>query len=249
MKRYGLLGYPLTHSFSKKYFTNKFEKENTNSSYENFEIDDINKFEQVVKSNPDVVGFNVTIPYKQQIIPFIHELDEAAEQMQAVNTIYVIRDGDKVKLKGYNTDTYGFRNSLEPLLKEHHKKALILGNGGAAEAIKFVLRQLNIQYVSASRREKLEENEINYSDIDKTVINDHLLIINTTPLGTYPNEHTFPAIPYEYIGEDHLLFDLVYNPELTQFLAKGKANGASTINGYKMLIGQAEKAYEIWNNG
>lgn len=248
MKKYGLLGYPLTHSFSKRFFTEKFKKENIDSSYDNFEIDTIEKFPAVVEANPEVHGLNVTIPYKEQVIPYLNELDEAAQEIKAVNTIKIIRTKAGIKLKGFNTDTFGFENALVPLLKSHHKKALILGVGGASKAIKYVLRQLGIEYISASRRE-LNVDEISWEDIDQQVIENHLLIINTTPLGTYPKIDTFPNIPYEFIGNKHLLFDLVYNPEVTQFLAKGLAKGANIKNGYDMLLGQAEKAYEIWNNG
>ena len=248
MKKYGLLGYPLTHSFSKRFFTEKFEKENIEASYENFEIERIEKFPELLKANPDVVGFNVTIPYKEQVIPYLDELDEASNKIQAVNTIKVSRTGKQLHLKGYNTDTYGFESSLKPLLKQHHKKALILGIGGASKAIKYVLEKLGIEHLSVSRRE-LKTGEISWEDVNAEVVKEHQLIINTTPLGTYPKEDTFPNIPYEYIGDEHLLFDLVYNPEVTQFLAKGKARGAVIKNGYDMLIGQATKSYEIWNNG
>lgn len=248
MKKYGLLGYPLTHSFSKRYFTEKFEKENIESTYENFEIDSIVKFPMVMESNPEVIGFNVTIPYKEQIIPYLDELDEAAKEIKAVNTIKVIRIENKIHLKGFNTDTFGFENSLKPMLKPHHKKALILGIGGASKAIKYVLRQLGIEYISATRRE-VKSGEIHYENINEQVMNECLLIINTTPLGTFPKEDTFPNIPYTFINDKHLLFDLVYNPEVTQFMAKGIAKGATVKNGYEMLLGQAIKSSEIWNNG
>lgn len=248
MKKYGLLGYPLTHSFSKRFFTEKFERENIHASYENFEIESIDKFPELLKANPDVLGYNVTIPYKEQVIPFLDELDEAAKEISAVNTIKVSQCDGKVHLKGYNTDTYGFESSLQPLLKPHHKRALILGIGGASKAIKYVLEKLGIEHISVSRRE-LRTGEISWQDVNKEVIQSHQLIINTTPLGTYPKEDTFPDIPYEYIGDEHLLFDLVYNPEVTQFLAKGKDQGATIKNGYDMLLGQAIKSYEIWNNG
>lgn len=248
MKGYGLLGFPLTHSFSKRYFAEKFEKENIDATYDNFEIDSISKFPEVLKNNPEVIGFNVTIPYKEQILPYLDELDEAAQEIQAVNTIKVSRTNNTIHLKGFNTDTFGFESSLSPLLKPHHKKALILGIGGASKAIKFVLRKLNIEYISASRRE-LQKSEISWKAIDQEIIESHHLIINTTPLGTYPKEDTFPNIPYEYISRKHLLFDLVYNPEVTQFLAKGQAKGATIKNGYDMLLGQAIKSYKIWNNG
>ncbi|NQU52525.1 MAG: shikimate dehydrogenase [Bacteroidetes bacterium] len=246
MKRYGLLGYPLTHSFSKRYFTEKFEIEKIESTYQNFEIDSIDKFPEVIKNNPEIIGLNVTIPYKEQVIPFLDELNDSAREIGAVNTIQVTRTESGVHLKGFNTDTYGFETSLKPLLKEHHKKALILGTGGASKALKYVLSKLGIEYISASI-EELKEHEIRYQDINEKIITERLLIINATPLGTYPKVDTFANIPYEFITDKHLLFDLVYNPEVTQFLAKGEANGAAIKNGYEMLLQQAVKAYEIWN--
>jgi shikimate dehydrogenase len=246
MKKYGLIGYPLTHSFSKRFFTEKFEKENINAVYENFEIDSISLFPEVIKNNSEVVGLNVTIPYKEQVIPYLNELDEAAEKVGAVNTVKINRTNQGAWLKGFNTDTYGFEASLKPLLKPHHKKALILGTGGASKAIKFVLNKLEIDFISASI-EELQDKEIRYEDIDEKLMNDRLLIINATPLGTYPKTETFAPIPYEYINEKHLLFDLVYNPEETLFMKKGKKQGATVKNGYEMLLQQALKSYEIWN--
>lgn len=246
MKRYGLLGYPLTHSFSKRYFTEKFERENIESTYENFEIDNINKFPEIIKNNPEIVGLNVTIPYKELVIPFLDELNDSAREIGAVNTIKVTRTESGIFLKGFNTDSFGFETSIKPHLKKHHKKALILGTGGASKALKYVLSKLGIEFISASI-EELKANEIRYGDIDEKMLNERLLIINATPLGTYPKVDTFPKIPYEYISEKHLLFDLVYNPELTVFLKKGEAKGAAIKNGYEMLLQQANKAYEIWN--
>ncbi len=247
MKQYGLIGYPLTHSFSKRYFTKKFEEENIKSTYENFEIDKIDKLPEIIKNNPEIVGLNVTIPYKEQVIPFLDELNDSAREIGAVNTIKVTRTGTGIFLKGFNTDTFGFETSLKPHLKSHHKKALILGTGGASKALKYVLSKLGIEFISASI-EELNENEIRYEEIDEKMINERLLIINATPLGTYPKVDTFPKIPYKYISEKHLLFDLVYNPELTLFLEKGEAKGAAIKNGYEMLLQQAVKAYEIWNS-
>lgn len=246
MKKYGLIGFPLTHSFSKRFFTEKFEKEKTNASYENFEIEDISWFPEVIRNNPELAGLNVTIPHKQAVIPFLDKLDEAAEKVGAVNTVKISRDGGKIHLTGFNTDTWGFETSLKPLLKEYHKKALILGTGGASKAIKYVLHKLGIDFISASI-EELQENEIRYEDINEKMLTERLLIINSTPLGTYPKVETFPAIPYGFITEKHLLFDLVYNPEMTQFMEKGKARGAAVKNGYEMLVQQALKSYEIWN--
>jgi len=246
MKRYGLLGYPLTHSFSKRYFTEKFEKENIESTYENFEIDNISKFPEIIKNNPEIIGLNVTIPYKEQVIPYLDELNDSAREIGAVNTIRVQRSQNGVHLKGFNTDTFGFESALNPLLKKEHKKALILGTGGASKALKYVLSKVGIEYLSASI-EELKEKEIRYEGIDAKMMSERLLIINATPLGTYPKVDTFPNIPYECITNRHLLFDLVYNPELTQFMAKGKEKGAAVKNGYEMLLQQAVKAYEIWN--
>jgi shikimate dehydrogenase len=246
VKKYGLIGYPLTHSFSKKFWTEKFEKERQDSSYENFEIESIIKIKEIIQNNPDLVGLNVTIPYKEQVIPYLDELEDAALEVGAVNTIKINRAGDKIFLKGYNSDTYGFESTLKPLLKEFHAKALILGTGGASKAIKYVLKKLNIDFISASIME-LRENEISYEDITQEIIKERLLIINATPLGTYPKVDTFPLIPYEFITKKHLLFDLVYNPETTRFMEFGKAKGATVNNGYDMLIGQALRSYEIWN--
>ncbi len=247
MKRYGLLGYPLTHSFSKRFFTEKFETENIDSTYDNFEIDNINKFPEVVKNNPEVIGFNVTIPYKELVIPFLDELNDSAREIGAVNTIKVKRNENNIYLKGFNTDTYGFETSLSPLLKDYHKKALILGTGGASKALKYVLHKRGIDYISASI-EELKEKEIRYEDIDKALMKERLLIINATPLGTYPKVDTSPNIPYEHITKKHLLFDLVYNPGVTQFMKKGLEKGATVKNGYEMLLGQARRSYEIWNS-
>jgi len=247
MKKYGLIGYPLTHSFSKRFFTEKFEKEKIDATYENFEIESISWFPEIIKNNPGLNGLNVTIPYKEKVIPFLDELDEAAEKVGAVNTVRINRSKDTVFLKGFNTDTFGFESSLKPLLKPHHTKALILGTGGASKAIKFVLNKLEISFISASI-EELKKNEIRYEDIDQRMLEERLLIINATPLGTYPKTETFPPIPYEYISEKHLLFDLVYNPEETQFMKKGKEKGAAVKNGYEMLLQQALKSYEIWNS-
>jgi len=246
MKKYGLIGYPLTHSFSKRYFTEKFETEKIDSTYENFEIDNISKFTEIVKNNPELVGLNVTIPYKEQVIPFLDELNESAGEIGAVNTVKITRSGSKIHLKGFNTDTFGFETSLKPLLKVHHKKALILGTGGASKALKYILRKFGIEFISASI-EELKENEIRYEVIDEKMMGDRFLIINATPLGTFPKVDAFPYIPYPFITEKHLLFDLVYNPEVTQFMAKGLEKGATVKNGYEMLLNQAIKSYQIWN--
>ena len=246
MKKYGLIGYPLTHSFSKRFFTEKFEKEEKNESYDNYEISSVDLLPEIIHSDPLLFGLNVTIPYKEKIIPFLDELDDSSARVGAVNTIKIIRKKGRLILKGFNTDVYGFETSLRPLLEPHHRKALILGTGGASKAIKFVLGKLGISFISASI-EELKENEIRYEQIDREIIREHLLIINATPLGTYPKTETFPLIPYEYITEKHLLFDLVYNPPMTKFMEKGKQQGAAVKNGLEMLQLQALKSYSIWN--
>ena len=247
MKKYGLIGFPLTHSFSKRFFTEKFETEKIDSTYDNFEIDNISKFPGIINSNPLLNGLNVTIPYKEQVIPFLNELNDSAKEIGAVNTIKIKRTETGLFLKGFNTDTFGFETSLKPLLKPHHKKALILGTGGASKALKYVLTKLGIAFISASI-EELKENEIRYEEIDEKMMKERLLIINATPLGTYPKTEAFPNIPYQFITEKHLLFDLVYNPEVTQFMARGIQKAATVKNGYEMLLNQAIKSYEIWNN-
>ena len=246
MKHYGLIGYPLTHSFSKRYFTEKFETAKIDSDYSNYEIDSITKFPEVIASNPELIGLNVTIPYKEQVIPYLDDLNDSAREIGAVNSVKINRTESGIKLKGFNTDTHGFENSLKPLLKPHHTKALILGTGGASKALKYVLKKLGIEFISASI-EELKENEIRYGDIDEKVISERLLIINATPLGTYPKVAGCPNIPYQFLTSNHLLFDLVYNPEVTRFMSLGLEKGATVKNGYEMLLLQAERSYAIWN--
>jgi shikimate dehydrogenase len=246
-KKLGLIGYPLTHSFSAKYFAEKFEKENIKGfTYENFEIPKIEDFPDIIKNNPEITGLNVTIPYKEQIIPFLDELDEEALQIGAVNTIKVIRKKGGVKLKGYNTDIYGFRETLKPLLKMHHYKALILGTGGAAKAVEYVLNKIGLDILYISRNPK-SENEKGYEELNGVAIKNFPVIVNSTPLGMYPKIDTCPPLPYDHLTEDNLLYDLIYNPSETLFLQKGAEKGAITQNGLEMLKLQAEKAWEIWN--
>ncbi len=249
MKTFGLIGYPLGHSFSKKFFTEKFKTEGLHDhQYVNFEIDSIARFPSIFDQYENICGLNCTIPYKQQIIPFMHDIDPEANEVGAVNTIKITQTtGGELRTKGFNTDIIGFEQSLVPLLNKKHKKALVLGTGGASKAIKYVLKKLGIEYVSASIEDELYENEIRYEQITSDTIVDRLLIINATPLGTYPKIDTCPNIPYESITSDHVLFDLVYNPEKTLFMQKGEMQGAKTQNGLKMLHGQAIAAWEIWN--
>lgn len=242
-KRFGLLGRNINYSFSKGYFTEKFNNENFKGySYENFDIQEITSFPEIIKKNPDLKGLNITIPYKELIIQYLDKLSKKATVIGAVNTIKITKKG---KLKGYNTDYYGFKKALEPLLQSHHKKALILGTGGASKGVAFALDELGIIYTFVSREAK--ENAIDYNRINATTFDNYQIIINSTPVGTSPNIESFPLIPYEYFTEKHIAFDLIYNPAETQFLKKAKEQGAQTKNGLEMLIFQAEKAWEIWN--
>lgn len=241
-KIYGLLGRNIGYSFSKGYFSEKFEKEDLDSEYNNFDLTEIKEIVEVVK-NPQVQGLNVTIPYKEEIISYMDDLDPIAKEIGAIN---VIKFDNNRKLKGYNSDYYGFTESLKPLLNTTIKKALILGTGGASKAIAYALDQLNIDYIFVSRNPDF--NELSYANLDEDIMHSHTLIINCTPLGTHPNINNYPDIPYEYITENHVLYDLIYNPNETSFMIKGKEKGAIVSNGLQMLILQAEKAWDIWNS-
>ena len=242
-KKFGLIGKNISYSFSKKYFTDKFSETLFDDCvYENFDIDTIEEFPEILQNNADLKGLNVTIPYKETIIPYLDTMSDKAFRIGAVN---VIRFTKKGNLKGYNSDCYGFKKSIEPLLKSHHKKALILGTGGAAKAVAFALQELGIFYTYVSR--EANENSIDYNRINATTFDNFQIIINCTPLGTSPNIKEFPPIPYEFFTDKHIAFDLIYNPEETQFLKKAKNKGAITKNGYEMLVNQAEKAWRIWN--
>ena len=243
IKRFGLLGRNISYSFSKKYFTDKFNNENfVGCTYENFDIPEITAFPEVFKNTSDLKGLNVTIPYKETVIPFLDKLSKKAELIGAVNTIKITKKG---KLKGYNTDYYGFKKSLQPLLQPHHKKALILGTGGASKGVAFALDELDITYTFVSREAK--ENGIDYDRINATTFDNYQIIINATPVGTSPNVDAFPLLPYGFFTEKHIAYDLIYNPAETQFLKKAKHQGAQIKNGLDMLIFQAEKAWKIWN--
>lgn len=243
MQLFGLIGHPLTHSFSKKYFDQKIiEEQISNCSFLNFDIPQIKLLKSLIQQNPAMQGFAITIPYKQQIIPYLDWLSEDVQQMQACNCVKIVEG----KLYGYNTDVIGFEKSFTQLLKPQHVKALILGTGGAAQAVKFTLKKLGIQYANVSRNEIA--NGLTYDDLNEAILEEHTIIINTTPLGTFPKINECPAIPYQYITPQHYLFDLVYNPPLTQFLLKGKEQGASIKNGYDMLTIQAEENWKIWNS-
>lgn len=243
MKQYGLIGKTLSHSFSKKYFEEKFKRENINAVYENFELNDVSQVEGLFSIHSNLCGLNVTIPYKEQIIPYLDEVDEQAQKIGAVNTIYI--DKEIGKMKGYNTDVYGFKQSLKPFLENQHQRALILGTGGASKAVAYVLNELGITTAFVSRTPQLE-NQLSYDELNENILASFLLIVNTTPLGTFPNVDEKPTINYDAITPNHLLYDLVYNPAETAFLKEGKKRGALTINGEQMLQLQAEKAWEIW---
>jgi shikimate dehydrogenase len=244
MKLYGLIGKSLAHSFSKNYFTEKFLKENiTDCSYELFELDDIKNFHSIIKNNPTVKGLNVTIPYKDEVLEYLTEIDGIAKEIGAVNTISITKD---LKLIGHNTDYYGFKKSLKPFLDINHSRALILGTGGASKAVHYVLKELNIDCLFVSRNPK-NNNEISYNEINDYVLKHHQIIINTTPVGMYPNVSDSPMLNYDCITPEHLLYDLIYNPTETAFLQKGKEQGCITLNGLEMLKLQAEKSWEIWN--
>lgn len=242
MKVFGLIGYPLSHSFSKGFFAEKFRKEDVRDcTYENFPLEDISQFPALLEQQPGLRGLNVTIPYKEAVLPWLDELSPAAEQIKAVNCIQ-FHEGVRI---GFNTDVTGFKRSLLPLLKPHHTHALVLGTGGAAKAVMFVLQELNIPYTVVSR--SAQTGIITYDALDKEIMTAHTIIINTSPLGMYPQTDVAPDLPYEHIGKHHLLYDLIYNPAETLFLQKGAARGATTKNGHEMLVLQAEASWEIWN--
>lgn len=244
MNKLGLLGKNISYSFSRSYFKEKFEKEGiTDITYDNFDIKSIELFPSIVNNTEGLRGMNVTIPYKEEVIPHLDKLNKKAAEIGAVNTIKITKKG---KLVGYNTDCYGFKKSIVPHLKSHHKKALILGTGGASKAIAYTFRKLDIDFQYVSR--KMSEGiGYTYDTLSKADIQENLIIINCTPLGTFPNIENCPNIPYQGFTNKHILFDLIYNPEETKFLKHGKDRGAITINGLKMLELQAEKAWSIWD--
>lgn len=244
-KLYGLIGFPLGHSFSVPYFSNKFSDEGIEASYRNFPLKNIAEFEELIISEPGLAGLNVTVPYKEKVIPYLDALSETARTIQAVNTICFCRKEGKHALVGHNTDVIGFERSLKEHLKDHHKAALVLGTGGSSKAVTYVLKGLGIEFQLVSRRKG--EERISYDDLNKRMVGNHLVIINTTPLGMHPDTDSSPSIPYEAITPEHLLFDLVYNPVKTAFLLKGEGRGAMIVNGYDMLVYQAEASWEIWN--
>lgn len=243
MRIYGLIGKPLAQSFSKKYFTEKFEKENIpDALYDLFQLEEIAHLPQLLTSQPQLCGLNVTIPYKEQVMPYLDAIDDEARIIGACNCIK-ITDGH---LKGFNTDAPAFEKSLLPQLKLHHKKALVLGTGGAAKAVIYILGKLGIEHKYVSRNKGV--NFFTYEDLNEEILHQYPLIINATPLGSYPKVDAAPDIPYQHLTAHHYLYDLIYNPEMTLFLQRGAACGAAVKNGYNMLVGQAEKSWEIWND-
>jgi len=244
MNLFGLLGFPLGHSFSKTYFTEKFKAEKINAEFRNFELEDISRMFRIIEETPDLKGFAITIPYKEKIIPFLDNISDEARAIGAVNCVKVSHPNGHPYLVGYNTDMYGFRKALLEFIPAAISKALILGNGGAAKAVRYALHSLNMEVSTVSRTPR-QADEIGYAALPD-LITGYPLIVNTTPLGTWPDTSEFPPLPYELLTAGHYLFDLVYNPETTTFMQKGRAAGAHACNGYAMWLGQAEKNWEIW---
>lgn len=243
MAEFGLIGKNIDYSFSRGYFTEKFQRFQLPYKYVNFDISSIKEFPEILLTNPDLKGLNVTIPYKEEIISFLHEIDPTAKEIGAINTVKIEKDG---KLIGYNTDHFGFHSALKPFLPLKEKTALILGTGGASKAIAYTLKKLDFKILFVSRNPS--ENEISYDALSKEIMAEYFLIVNSTPLGTFPNIAAHPSLPYSETTSSHVLFDLIYNPSETTFLKKGKAAGAKISNGLKMLEAQAEKSWFLWND-
>lgn len=243
---YGLLGFPLTHSFSRTFFNEKFESEGVNAEYLNFEIPDISTIKEIIVNYPELCGLNVTIPYKEAVIPFLDDMDETARKIGAVNVIKFIRSKGKLKLKGYNSDVIGFSESIRPMLGQNHTHALILGSGGASKAVHYGLDALGIESVYVSRTPG--KGQFTYEDLTAAVMDKYKVIINTTPLGMYPRIDSAPALPYDLITPQHLAYDLLYNPDETLFMKKAKQRGAEVKNGLEMLLLQAFAAWDIWQS-
>lgn len=245
MDKYGLIGYPLGHSFSRGFFNDKFSAEKIDAEYLNFEIPSIDDFPDIIETTPELRGLNVTIPYKLQVMDYLDEVTPEARAIGAVNVICFEGTGKNRRLIGYNSDVIGFTNSIEPLLRPHHKKALILGTGGASKAINYGLKKLGLETVFVSRTKR--DNCITYADITADVLREYEVVVNCTPKGMFPHTEECPDIPYEHLTYNNLLYDLVYNPDVTKFMQEGKKYGAVVKNGLEMLILQAIGAWEIWN--
>lgn len=248
MKTYGLIGKELGHSFSKTYFEQKFNSLGIQAQYLNFELDAIQQIERIIIDHPELKGLNVTIPYKKSVMRLVDKLDAVAAEIGSVNTLKIERTGDEIRILGYNTDAIGFEETLKPLINgRNNLSALILGSGGASNAVAFVLNKLNISYFLVSRT-PINKDQISYTEITEKILSKHQLIINTTPVGMYPQVDEVPPIPYQYLDEKHILYDLIYNPKETKFLKVGIGKGCQTTNGLKMLEIQAEAAWNIWNS-
>ena len=246
MKKFGLIGYPLGHSFSRNFFNEKFHSELIDAEYVNFEIPTIEDLPKVIAANPNLAGFNVTIPYKEQVIPFLDAIDKDAEAIGAINVVKVQHVKGKVVLTGFNSDVMGFVQSIESMLEPQHKKALILGTGGASKAINHGLHQLGLETLFVSRN-RHDEHTITYEEITPAIMDEYKVIVNCTPIGMYPKADECPNIPYEYLTPKHLLYDLLYNPDTTLFMKKGSDKGAVVKNGLEMLLLQAFGSWDIWN--
>lgn len=247
MEIYGIIGNKLDHSFSPNYFWNKFRKLGIEADYLKFELNEIAELPLLISDVKNLSGLNVTVPFKEKVIPFIDDLSDDAQSVGAVNTLKILRLTDGVKIKGYNTDVIGFRKTLDPLiLKRKNLQALVLGSGGSAKAVAYVLMQLDIPYQLVSR--KPGNAQLSYASLNQKIVSEHKLIINTTPCGMFPDIHTFPDIPYHFLTRKHVLYDLVYNPEMSQFLLKGQKQNVIVENGLKMLYVQAEASWKIWQN-
>jgi len=248
MRLFGLIGYPLSHSFSQKYFTEKFRREGiSDADYRTFPLESIKTLPELIAAYPNLEGLNVTIPYKQDVQQFLHTIDPVARAIGAVNTITINRTSGVYHLSGYNTDAAGFEKSFMSMLMPWHTRALILGTGGASKAVGYVLHKHGIPFLFVSR--SIKPQTITYEMINENVLGEHKIIINTSPVGMYPYVDNFPDLPYHLLTQSHLLYDLVYNPDETMFLKRGKEMGAHVCNGLEMLHQQAEKAWEIWNTG
>ena len=245
MDKYGLIGYPLGHSFSIGYFNERFENENIDAKYINFEIPSIDDLPEILASKPQLKSLNVTIPYKEKVIPFLDSVSPEARAIGAVNVIRVTHKGNKVILKGFNSDVIGFTKSIEPMLEKCHKKALILGTGGASKAVNYGLKSLGLETVFVSRYER--PDTIQYESITPDVVKEYNVIVNCTPLGMYPHSDECPKLPYEALDSHNILYDLIYNPDQTLFMKKGLAHGAQVKNGLEMLLLQAFASWEFWN--
>ncbi|MBR6180877.1 MAG: shikimate dehydrogenase [Prevotella sp.] len=246
MDKYGLIGYPLTHSFSIGYFNEKFENEGIDAEYVNFEIPSIEMLPEVIASNPELLGLNVTIPYKEKVMSYLDFISPEARAIGAVNVISVIHKGRNILLKGYNSDVIGFTQSIEPMLEPFHKKALILGTGGASKAINYGLKSLGLETVFVSRYER--PGTIQYNKLTGDDVREYNVIVNCTPCGMYPHTNECPDLPYEAMDSHNLLYDLIYNPDETMFMHKGAKQGATVVNGLEMLLLQAFASWEFWHN-